>query len=87
MAKNADSVDEGAVPLATAVLRVANVLALVAVKGEKDETEKVRMLSAAGFSVSEIAALLGKTPNAVSVALYQSRKAPAARRRRKRGED
>jgi hypothetical protein len=87
VARSDDAPTEAASPLATAVQRLSNLLALVVVKGEKDETEKVRVLSAAGFPVGEIAALLNKTPNAVSVALYQSRKSPGARRRPKRGEN
>jgi DNA-directed RNA polymerase specialized sigma24 family protein len=59
--------------------RIANLLALLLVKGES-ESAKILTLSAAGFSAAEIGALLGKQPNTVSVTLYQAKR-PAARRK------
>lgn len=53
--------------------RIANLLALLLVKGES-EGEKILTLAAVGYSAPEIAELLGKQPNTVSVALYQARK-------------
>lgn len=53
--------------------RVANLLALLLVKGES-QPEKIRVLSSVGYTNAEIADLLGVTPNAVKVSLYQQRK-------------
>jgi hypothetical protein len=77
MAKSAD--DGSNASLEDSIRRIANLLALIAVKDEKDEGEKARTLSSAGFSVGEVAGLLGKTPNAVSVALHKLRKASSKR--------
>jgi len=44
------------------------------VKGES-ETQKVQTMTAVGFSVQEVAQLLGKKPNTVSAILYAARKA------------
>jgi DNA-directed RNA polymerase specialized sigma24 family protein len=52
--------------------RIANLLALLLVKGES-ETDKVVTLAAAGFTPTEIAALLGKQQNTVSVLLYKAK--------------
>ena len=53
--------------------RIANLLALLLVKGES-ETEKVVTLTSVGFSAAEIGRLLDKQPNTVSVILYQAKK-------------
>jgi DNA-directed RNA polymerase specialized sigma24 family protein len=53
--------------------RIANLLALLLVKGES-ESEKVVTLSSVGFSAQEIGRLLNKLPNTVSVILYQAKK-------------
>jgi DNA-binding CsgD family transcriptional regulator len=53
--------------------RIANLLALLLVKGES-QTDKILTLTAAGFSGAEIATLLATTPNTVAVTLYQSKK-------------
>lgn len=58
--------------------RIANLLALLAVKGET-QPEKVQALAAAGFSVAEIAGLLATKPNTISVVLYKSKKAKPKR--------
>lgn len=53
--------------------RITCLLALLLVKGES-QPEKVRTLAAVGFQNTEIARLLGVTPNAVSVALHRIRR-------------
>ena len=65
--------------LGVSFARIANLLALLLTKGE-DETSKVTTLSAAGFSGAEIAAILNKQPNTVSVILYKARKKPRSKR-------
>jgi DNA-directed RNA polymerase specialized sigma24 family protein len=54
------------------IQRIINLFALFVVKGEKQE-EKIRLLSAAGYTAAEVATLVGTTPNTVSVTLYQIR--------------
>ena len=61
------------VPLNRQVERLANLLALLLVKGEP-QPQKIVTLNASGFGNTEIAKLLGITPNAVTVALYQRRR-------------
>ncbi len=58
--------------------RIANLLALLLVRGES-QTDKVVTLSSAGFTPGEIAGLLGTTSNAVSVALYKAKRDSKAR--------
>lgn len=53
--------------------RTANLLALALVKGES-EAGKVLTMAAAGYSTAEIAQLLNKQPNTVSVILYQAKR-------------
>jgi hypothetical protein len=53
--------------------RIANLLALSLVTG-KPQPEQIGLLSAAGYAPSEIARLIGTTPNTVSVTLSQLRK-------------
>ena len=52
--------------------RIANLLSLLLVKGE-NETDKVMTLTAVGYSVQEIAVLLGTQPNTISVRLYRGK--------------
>jgi DNA-binding CsgD family transcriptional regulator len=52
--------------------KITRLLALLAVKGES-QSEKIKVLSGAGFSNTEIAELLGLTPNSVNVALHRLR--------------
>ena len=66
-----------------ALERIANLLALILVRGE-NELDKVRTLAAAGYSPSEIAKMLGKQPNTVSVLLYKSRQGNKSRSSRRR---
>lgn len=54
--------------------RIASLVALLLVKGE-EQSEKIRTLSAVGYSPSEISNLLGISANAVSIALHRMRKA------------
>jgi DNA-directed RNA polymerase specialized sigma24 family protein len=58
--------------LVSQLVRIANLLALVSVKGES-QTEKIVTLTAAGFSPAELAELLGTTANTISVTLYKSK--------------
>ena len=53
--------------------RLTDIAALLLVKGEGQE-EKIETLAAVGYTPAEIAALIGSTPNTVSVTLYQARK-------------
>jgi len=53
--------------------RLTNLVALLLVKGEP-QSEQIRTLAAAGYGNSEIAGLLGLTPNAVNVALHRLRR-------------
>lgn len=50
--------------------RVTILLALDVIRGREPE-EQVAMLSAAGFQPAEIAPLIQKTPNAVSIILHK----------------
>ena len=69
----APSADQ-AVGLEAAFRRIANLLALALTKGES-ETGKVQTMTAAGYSITEVAQLLDKKPNTVSAILYAARKA------------
>ena len=51
---------------------IINLLALILVKGES-QTEKICMLTAAGYAPAEVASLLGITSNAARVALFKIR--------------
>jgi DNA-binding NarL/FixJ family response regulator len=53
--------------------RLGRMLALLLVKGEP-QPQKIRTLSAAGFTNAQIAELLGITANAVTVSLYKQRR-------------
>jgi len=53
--------------------RIANLLALIAVKGET-QADKILSLTSAGFAATEVAALIGTSANTVSVTVYQSKK-------------
>lgn len=52
--------------------RIANLLALLLVKGE-NQTEKILTLRAVGYTPPEIAELLGITAHNVSVVLHRER--------------
>lgn len=66
--------EDQTVGLEAAFRRIASLLALALVKGES-ETGKVQTMTAAGFSIAEVAQLLDKRPNTVSAILYAARKA------------
>ncbi len=73
MARPAPAEDSG---LSELTRRLDAIIGLLAcqVRGKTDSTEIMAVLSAAGLSHAEIAGHLGCTPNAVTVALYKSRK-------------
>lgn len=58
---------------AAQVERLTNLVALLLIKGEP-QADQLRTLACAGFTNTEIARLLGLTPNAVNVALHRLRK-------------
>jgi DNA-directed RNA polymerase specialized sigma24 family protein len=60
--------------------RIANLLALLLVTG-KPQPEQISLLSAAGYTSSEIAQLIGTTRNTVSVTLSQRRKGKRKRKK------
>lgn len=60
--------------LAVEVGRIAKLFALHVLKDVEDESEKVLRLKGAGFSTSEIAAMLGKTENNVRVTISLAKK-------------
>ena len=53
--------------------RLTDLVALLLIKGES-QNEKLRILSAAGYSPGDIARLVGLSTNAVNVALHRLRK-------------
>jgi hypothetical protein len=53
--------------------RLTNLVALLLVKGEP-QPDQVNTLLRAGFTNTEIARLLGMTPNAANVAIHRLRK-------------
>jgi len=59
--------------LAVEIGRIAKLLALFLLRDIKDESTKVNCLHAVGFSVPEVAALLGKTEINVRVQLSQAK--------------
>jgi len=59
--------------LAVELGRIAKLFALYLMRDIKDEGLKVNRLNAVGFSVSEIAALLGKTDSNVRVQISQAK--------------
>ncbi len=61
--------------------RIVNLAALLVVRGESQEN-KIRTLSGAGFSPSEIANLLGTTSNTVSVTLSKARSTSKPRKKK-----
>jgi len=63
--------------------KVARLLALLLVRDIEQKGDRVQMLQAAGFQISEIAVLLGLSENTVSVTAYQNRKKSGVRKRRK----
>jgi DNA-binding NarL/FixJ family response regulator len=60
--------------LAVEIGRIAKLFALYLLKDVKDEATKVNRLTAVGFSVKEIAALLNKTELNVRVQISQAKR-------------
>lgn len=60
--------------------RISNLLALLLITG-KPQPEQISLLSAAGYSPSEIARLLDTTSNTVSVTLSQRRRGNSKRKK------
>jgi hypothetical protein len=60
-------------PPVTAADKIAGVLALIAIK-DMDLDDAALQLDAIGYTSKEISALLGVTPNYVSVARYRAKK-------------
>lgn len=77
----ADTESMALVPTGTGeqLRRIANLLALLATKGES-QRDKVLTLTAAGFSTSEVATLLRVKPNTVAVAVYQAKRDRTSKR-------
>ncbi len=59
--------------------RLLTVLALLLVQ-EREQTQQISLLSRAGFRPSEIASLIGTTPNTVSVCLSKHKRTRRASR-------
>jgi hypothetical protein len=72
--KPARSAEPSENTLAFEVGRIAKLFALYLLKDVEDEGVKVNRLNAAGFSTSEIAALLMKTESTVRVQIFQAKK-------------
>lgn len=69
MPGNQNLSDEHVAPLLD---KIANLLGLLAVK-DAPQANKIATLGAAGFTPSEIASLIGTTPNTVKVTLSQQK--------------
>jgi DNA-directed RNA polymerase specialized sigma24 family protein len=54
--------------------KTLKLIAILGLEGKKQK-DQVRLLDKAGFSYSEIAAMLGSTPKAISVRLAELRRA------------
>lgn len=65
--------------------RLTNVLSLMLVKGLR-QGDAIQSLTRVGFTPKEIAALLGTTPNTVSVTMVKAKKS-GKKAKAKRGED
>jgi hypothetical protein len=63
----------------TAADKIARLLGLLLIKDIKSKVERVTILRSAGFEVSEVADMLGMTPNHVMVADHHGRKSRKAR--------
>ena len=65
----------------SALEKTLRLLAILGLDG-KTQKEQVRLLDKAQFGQSEIASLLGTTPNAISVRLAEVRKIAKAKKQR-----
>lgn len=74
---DADEGQESAVGLTAFESRLVNLLGLLLVQ-ERKQPDQISLLNRAGFRRSEIAALLGTTPNTVSVQLSLQKRAKKA---------
>lgn len=54
--------------------RISRILAMIAIKNEESQRKQIMLLSGLGFLPSEIAKMVGTTPNTVSVALHEIRR-------------
>lgn len=63
--------------------RLVNVLALMLIN-ERSQTDAIALLDRAGFKYTEIAQLVGTTPETVRVTLYQQKKGRPGKRRNRR---
>lgn len=59
--------------------KIARLLGLLLTKDIKNKSEQVVILRSAGFEVSEVAGMLGMTPNHVMVADHHARKSRKSR--------
>lgn len=73
--KGAAASSAAAVDTAEQLRRIANLVALLATKGES-QTNKVLTLTGAGFTNAEVADLLHVTQNVVGVTLHRGKRAP-----------
>ena len=73
-------------PVVERLDRIFRLLVLVATQ-EKSQRERVELLSLVGLRPSEIADILGTTPNTVNVALHMIRKQPNTRRRARKSDE
>jgi len=54
--------------------RISRILAVIAIRNEESQREQIKLLGDMGFLPSEIARMVGTTPNTVSVALHEIRR-------------
>jgi len=54
--------------------RIGRILAVIAVKSEESQREQIARLGEMGFLPSEIAKIIGTTPNTVNVTLHEIRR-------------
>jgi DNA-directed RNA polymerase specialized sigma24 family protein len=64
--------------------KIARLLGILATKDMEQVNERVALLRAVGFSVSEVASILGMTENNVRVATHHGRKKHRARKAARR---
>lgn len=75
--------DETELQMLKELVTIRNLLALLVGNAHETLTTKAKALSAAGLSPREAAPLLDSTPNAISVAIYASKK--TAKKKPKKG--
>jgi len=67
--------------------KLVRLLAVVAVRGEKREKDKIQLLDSLGFRPIEIGRMLNKDPHNVVVTLGEIREKSATKTDKKRGAD